>query len=45
MGSREAADIPNQKVYAFEKLSAIGHESLDVTRDPESGEGRKKGAP
>ena len=35
MGSPEAADIPNQTVYAFGRLSAIGHESLDFARDIE----------
>jgi hypothetical protein len=29
IGSPEAADIPNQKVYKFEELSSIGHESID----------------
>ena len=35
MGSPEAADVPNEKVYAFGKLPAIGHESLEFARDIE----------
>ena len=35
--------IRREKVYLFRKLLAIGHESLDLTRDPEFIEGQEKG--